>query len=151
MARSYDRDPSCGMCASLDTEPALYSDDLWVIRPIEPPWAIVGWMLMISRRHCSNPAAMDDDEARDLGTSVRHFERTLQRVTGAERIYTAALGEQARHLHIHMVPRYAQMPNNVSGWAVFDLQRAAAAGEAPLVDGAEAARIHAAYADALRR
>jgi diadenosine tetraphosphate (Ap4A) HIT family hydrolase len=149
--RSYDRDSSCGLCASLETATPLYADDLWHIRPIDPPWAIAGWMLLISRRHCPGPAHFDDDEARAFGPALRHFERTLERVTGAQRIYTAALGESQKHLHVHMVPRYARMPKDAVGWGVFDLQRAAAAGEVPLVDAQEAARVHAAYADALRR
>jgi hypothetical protein len=49
-----------------------------------------------------------------------------------------------------MVPRYAEMPRGAAGWSVFDLQRAAAAGEVPVVDAEHAARLHAAYADALR-
>lgn len=70
-------------------------------------------------------------------------------MTGALRIYTAALGELHPHFHAHMVPRTASMPKDARGWSVFDLQRAAAAGEVG-ADPAEVARICAAYAEALR-
>lgn len=143
------RDPACAMCASLEIATPLYADELWHVRPIDPPWAIAGWMLVISQRHCAGIAELDDTEARCFGPALRHFERTLLEVTGAMRIYTAALGESQRHLHCHMVPRYANMPAEASGWAVFDLERAAAAGDVPLVDSDQAAAVHDAYRRAL--
>jgi hypothetical protein len=48
-----------------------------------------------------------------------------------------------------MVPRYAAMPNDAKGWAVFDLQRAAQAGEV-VTDAGEVKRVCEAYAAALR-
>jgi diadenosine tetraphosphate (Ap4A) HIT family hydrolase len=101
-------------------------------------------MLLITRRHVGGPAHFDDAEAAHFGLALRHFERILEEVTGALRIYTAAMGESHAHFHAHMVPRYAVMPNGVKAWAVFDLQRAAAAGEVQ-VDRAEVARISDAY------
>lgn len=149
MTRDLARDPSCALCASLDSEEPLWADELWSVRPVEAPPGVAGWMLLVSRRHCPGPAQLDDDEARSFGVVLRHLEATLLRVTGALRIYTAALGEAQRHLHCHMVPRTAEMPRGASGWAVFDLQRAAREGEV-VVDPSEAARVAAAFAEALR-
>lgn len=106
--------------------------------------------MMISQRHCPGPAHFDDDEARAFGPALRHFESILEKITGAERIYTAALGESNHHLHVHMVPRYADMPKGAVGWGVFDLERAARAGEIEAVPE-QAARIHEAFAEALRQ
>ena len=149
MIRDLMRDRSCGVCASLSTAMPLFVNELWHVRPIDPPWGVAGWMLLVSQRHCPGPAHFDDDEVRSIGPTLRHLEATLERVTGALRIYTAALGESHKHFHCHMVPRYAKMPKDASGWSVFDLQRAAAAGEVT-VDPVDAGRIHAAYAEALR-
>jgi diadenosine tetraphosphate (Ap4A) HIT family hydrolase len=141
--------PACALCRSLDSEPALYADDRWTVRHIEPPWGVAGWMVLIARRHVAGPAYFDDDEARTFGPVLRRCERVLERVTGALRIYTAALGEMEPHFHAHMVPRYPTMPRDAAGFGVFDLQRAARAGEVR-VDPAEVARISRTYADALR-
>ena len=144
-------EPTCGVCQSLSgdrREPALYEDDLWIVRPASPP-GVPGWMMMITRRHVGGPAHFDDREARAFGPALRHFERVLERVTGALRIYTAALGESHPHFHAHMVPRYAAMPRDARAWSVFDLQRAVGAGEVA-VDRGEVERISAAYARALR-
>jgi diadenosine tetraphosphate (Ap4A) HIT family hydrolase len=138
---------SCALCDALRT-PALYEDELWHVRHIEPPWAVAGWMLMIARSHVAGPAHFDDAQAAAFGPALRRFERALEQVSGALRIYTAALGELYPHFHAHMVPRYAQMPKQARGWGVFDLQRAAAAGEIG-ADPAEVERISTAYAAAL--
>jgi diadenosine tetraphosphate (Ap4A) HIT family hydrolase len=63
-------------------------------------------------------------------------------------IYTAAMGESHPHFHAHLVPRYAVMPREAKAWSVFDLQRAAGAGEIS-IDRAEIARVSEAYRRAL--
>ena len=141
----------CALCATLSgpgrVEP-LFEVALWHVRPAPAPPGVPGWMMMISRRHVAGPAHFDDAEARAFGLALRHFERVLERVTGALRVYTVAMGESSPHFHAHMVPRTAAMPKDAKGWGVFDLERAAKAGEIA-VDDAEGKRIAAAYALAL--
>ena len=138
--------PTCGVCQSL-ASPSLYEDDLWCVRHAEPA-GVPGWMLLISKRHVAGLAHFDDREAAAIGPALRHFERVLEQVTGALRIYTAAMGESSPHFHAHMVPRYATMPRDAKAWSVFDLQRAVGAGELA-IDRAEVQRISEAYRQAL--
>jgi diadenosine tetraphosphate (Ap4A) HIT family hydrolase len=136
----------CGVCTSLSGPTAvrpIYEDDLWHVRHADPA-GVPGWMLMISRRHVAGPAHFDDKEAASFGPALRHFERILEEVTGALRIYTAAMGESFPHFHAHMVPRYAKMPNDAKAWSVFDLQRAVMAGEVP-IDQAAVQQVSEAY------
>jgi diadenosine tetraphosphate (Ap4A) HIT family hydrolase len=154
MLRAMSKHPSftasCGVCQSLygDALAApIYEDDLWHVRHAEPA-GVPGWMLLITRRHVGGPAHFDDIEARAFGPALRHFERVLEQITGALRIYTAAMGESHPHFHAHMVPRYAQMPRDAKAWSAFDLQRAVGAGEVS-VDLAEVARVTEAYRRAL--
>lgn len=144
-------DAGCGVCQSLaEAAPgtALYEDDVWHVRHADPP-GVPGWMLLITQRHVGGPAHFDDGEAAAFGPALRHLEQVLERVTGALRIYTAALGESHPHFHAHMVPRYAQMPRDARAWSVFDLQRAVGAGEL-IVDRGEVERVSEAYRRALR-
>ena len=146
---SYE--PTCGVCASLaGPRPAtpLFENELWHVRHIDPPYGVAGWMMLISRRHVGGPAHFDDREAASFGPTLRYLERTLEEVTGALRIYTAAMGESHPHFHCHMVPRYAQTPGDAKAWAIFDLLRAAGAGEVQ-VDQSEVQRISALYERAL--
>src|SRR5438067_1554092 len=142
--------PVCGVCSSLSGPTAvrpLYEDELWHVRHADPA-GVPGWMLMISRRHVAGPAYFDDREAANFGPALRHFERVLEEVTGALRIYTAAMGESFPHFHAHLVPRYASMPNDAKAWAVFDLYRATQQGEVA-IDQEEATRVAEAYQQAL--
>jgi diadenosine tetraphosphate (Ap4A) HIT family hydrolase len=144
----------CRVCAiNAGEQPSpggiIFENGLWLIRHAPPPYSVPGWMMIHAQRHVSGPAYFDDAEAADFGFALRHFERVLEQVTGALRIYTAALGESFPHFHGHMIPKYAQMPFDATAMAVFDLQRRAAAGEIQ-VDDREIARITAAYARALR-
>ena len=144
-------DPACAVCTSLEgpgAVRALFENDLWVVQHMGEPYGVAGWMMLISRRHVGGPAHFNDREAASFGPTLRHLERVLEQVTGALRVYTAALGESYAHLHCHMVPRYAETPNGVKGWALFDLLRATSAGEVT-VDPAEVNRLMDKYAQAL--
>jgi len=127
-------DPGCLICRMHDgSEPVphglLYQDDLWVVRHMPPPYAVAGWMILQTRRHCPEPAQFNDKEAVSFGPVLRLCEAVLLRVTGAARIYTASLGEKVRHVHVHMVPRYDPPSEGAVGWDLFGLERRAAAGE----------------------
>jgi diadenosine tetraphosphate (Ap4A) HIT family hydrolase len=141
---------SCNICKKIKdaSTPAVYENALWHVRPIDPPCAVPGWMLMITRRHVPGVAQFDEREAASFGPTMRHLQKILLEVTGALRIYVAAMGESSPHFHAHLVPRYASMPRDAKGFAVFDLQRAAAAGEVQS-NGNELARVTQAYANAL--
>jgi diadenosine tetraphosphate (Ap4A) HIT family hydrolase len=148
-AMIHPPDVDCGICNKVrSTEAPIFQNELWLVRPITPPCVVPGWMLLLSRRHVPGPAAFDDAEAASFGPTLRHLQRVLLEVTGALRIYNAAMGESSPHFHGHMVPRYATMPLGAKGWAVFDLQRAAQAGELEVPE-AEVARVTEAYRLAL--
>lgn len=144
--------PVCSVCASLDgagRKTPLFENDLWHVRHTGEPCGVAGWMMLISRRHVPGPAHFNDREAGNFGPALRHFQRVLEQTTGALRIYTAAMGESSPHFHAHMVPRYAAMPKDAKAWAVFDLDRAARAGEITPAEPAEVARVSEAYRQAL--
>lgn len=142
----------CGPCGSVAGESArdelVFENELWHVRHGGAPYGVPGWMMLLTRRHVAGPAQFDDAEAASFGPTLRHLQRVLIEVTGALRIYTAAMGESHPHFHAHMVPRYPSMPKDAKAWGVFDLQRAAGAGEIA-VDRAEVERLTRAYRDAL--
>ena len=122
----------CGVCESLvgaSKRAPIWQDDLWHVRHADAPYGAAGWLMLISKRHVAGPAHFDDAEAASFGPTLRRVSKTLEEVTGALRIYVAAMGESHPHFHMHLVPRRAQMPNDAKAWSVFDLQRAAQAGE----------------------
>jgi len=148
---AFDADPGCGVCGKLraGSSTALFENDLWHVRAADAPIGVPGWTMLITRRHVPGPAQFNGREASSFGPTLCHLQRLLLEVTGALRIYTAAMGESSPHFHAHLVPRYQTMPKDAKAWSVFDLQRAAAAGEID-IDPVESARVAAAYGEALR-
>ncbi len=143
----------CGMCRSVHGEsrnPAeiVFENELWHVRHLGAPYGVPGWMMLVTKSHTAGPWAFDDAQVASLGPTVRHLTKVLTEVTGALRIYTAWMGESWPHFHAHLVPRYAEMPKDAKAWGVFDLQRAAGAGEIA-VDEAEVKRLTAAFKAAL--
>jgi diadenosine tetraphosphate (Ap4A) HIT family hydrolase len=126
----------------------LWQDDNWLVRHSRAPYGVAGWMMLYARQHVAGPAHFDDALAASFGPTLRLLENALEQVTGALRIYTAAMSESAPHFHAHMVPRYASMPGDAAVWGVFDLARRAAAAEIS-VNEAEVDRICADYSSVL--
>lgn len=139
--------PACPLCARQATEPPLWADAHFELRHLEAPHGLAGWMLLVTRRHVASLAELDDAEAAALGPLLRRAHQAVLAATGAARVYVAALGEAVPHVHVHLVPRRA---DDVRGFALFDAQRAALAGERT-VDAAEVARLGAAISAALAR
>jgi diadenosine tetraphosphate (Ap4A) HIT family hydrolase len=137
---------SCGVCRMNAAGRELFADELWVVQRLQRGIGVPGWVMVCARRHVPGIAHFNDAEAADVGPALRHFARTLEEASGALRIYTAALGESSPHFHAHLIPRYAKMPKDASGWSVFDLYRATEQGEVS-IDPAEADRV----ADVYRR
>ncbi len=104
----------CHICQSLEapesgpTRP-IWEDDLWLVRHTGKPYALPGWTTLYSKRHVAGVAHFNDEEAATFGPTLRRLELALEEVTGALRIYTAAMGESAPHFHAHMVPKLAKM------------------------------------------
>jgi histidine triad (HIT) family protein len=64
-------------------------------------------------------AALTDDEAADVGAWVARLSRALQGL-GATRVYTMTLGHAVDHLHVHLVPRWPETPEDVTWQHVDD-------------------------------
>jgi len=126
----------------------VFENALWMVFAA-PRNGVAGWMMLHARRHVPGPAHFSDVEAASFGPTLRHLELALEGITGALRVYTAAMGESFPHFHCHMVPRYRDMPNEASGWSVFDLPRLAAEGAIP-VDPIESLRVADAFKERLR-
>lgn len=106
----------------------IYRGPLWILRHHPDPAPLVGWFLLDARRHLGGPVDFNADEAADWGGSVQQACRLVKHLTGCDRVYVIAFGEGARHLHLHLVPRYVE-DQATEAWAVADLYRAVILGE----------------------
>lgn len=131
-------------------ELVAWEDSLWILRHHMLPAPLVGWFMLISRRHLGGPADLSDMEAMFLGPRLREVSQAIKAVTGAPKVYAIAFGEGAPHLHVHLVPRYADRPDT-GAWKLADAYRAVERGEIPAADPAEVSACVRDLANRLRR
>jgi diadenosine tetraphosphate (Ap4A) HIT family hydrolase len=83
--------------------------------------ALEGWLVLILRRHLTAVADLSDGEAAELGPLVRDVSRALHAVVGCAKTYVMQFAESAEHphVHVHVVPRAADLPAGFRGPGVF--------------------------------
>ena len=102
--------------------------ELWLLRHHPDPAPLAGWLLLDSLRLCGGPLEFEPPEAQSWGGAVRDASRLVQQITGCDRVYAIAFGEGAPHLHLHLIPRFADDPAT-SAWSVADHYRAVQRGQ----------------------
>ena len=126
---------TCGVCKQ-HSDPqarqryAISHGPLWILRHHPDPAPLPGWLLLDARRHLGGPVDFTDEEARGWGPAVQQASQLVQQLTGCDRVYAIAFGEGARHLHLHLIPRFGSEPAT-EAWKVADLYRAMAGGTRP--------------------
>jgi diadenosine tetraphosphate (Ap4A) HIT family hydrolase len=116
----------------------IYEDEGWVVDHSISPVALRGWLIVKPRRHVENLGELTDAEAAHSGPILRSAAAAVQNALAAERVYVCSFGEEWRHVHIHVVPRYPEMEplswellgemwSGSSKWACTDEEAAAAA------------------------
>jgi diadenosine tetraphosphate (Ap4A) HIT family hydrolase len=74
-----------------------------------------GYTIVIWRgRHVAEPTELTDDEAVAFWRELLHVGRGLERVLEPVKLNYDLLGNSLPHLHVHVVPRYADDPR--PGW-----------------------------------
>lgn len=93
---------------------------LWDCIYRTPHWDVVhsydtslpGWLVLVARRHMAAVAEMSEAEATELGVLIRRVSVAVHAATGCVKTYVMQFAESAEHphVHVHIVPRMADMP-----------------------------------------
>ena len=113
-------------------EVEIWRNRHWLLRHHPHPSPLLGWCLLDARRHLAGAIDFLGDEADEWGTVVQHASKLVKTVSGCDRVYLIAFGEGARHLHLHLIPRF-QEDQRSAAWSVADLYRDVEAGRQRLV------------------
>ncbi len=83
--------------------------------------ALPGWLVLVARRHIVSLDELTDPEAVELGRLIRKTSLALKEVTGCLKTYVIQFAECAQHphVHFHVVPRMADLPEDRRGTHVF--------------------------------
>ncbi len=117
----------CAIC-SLHADPdrlsqvEIWRNSLWLLRHHPDPSPLLGWCLLDARRHLAGPIDFENKEAHEWGKVVQQASKLIQQITRCDRVYAIAFGEGARHLHLHLIPRFQSDPRTAA-WSVANLYR----------------------------
>ncbi|MBI3857302.1 MAG: HIT family protein [Planctomycetes bacterium] len=81
---------------------------------VRPRQVTLGSSVLISRRHVESFAALSPEEVLSFGAAVREIEGRLKEAFVFDKINYLMLMMVDRHLHFHVIPRYAQ-PRTLAG------------------------------------
>ena len=116
---------SCRENAQLDGLPPrarISVDESWrVVHAFDV--ALPGWLVLVPRRHVTALAQLTDAEAAALGVWQVRLSRALHQVTGCVKTYVMQFAEAPGfgHVHVHVVPRAADLAAEARGPRVFAL------------------------------
>lgn len=83
--------------------------------------ALRGWLVVLPIRHVTSFTELSPQAADELGGLVRRCSLALESVTGCAKTYLMQFSEAEgfHHLHLHLVPRMSDQPENARGPKVF--------------------------------
>jgi diadenosine tetraphosphate (Ap4A) HIT family hydrolase len=82
-----------------------------------------GWLVVLPRRHVVAIADLDRREVDELGPLLWGVSAALRSVIGCQKTYVLQLAESEgfNHVHFHVVPRGADLPDAYRGPGIFGL------------------------------
>jgi diadenosine tetraphosphate (Ap4A) HIT family hydrolase len=106
--------------ATLPSRERVFDNGLWRVAHALTA-ALPGWMVVLPRRHVVSMAQLSAEEATAVGPVLAGLSRVLERTLGARKAYVAFFAEAPgfEHLHLHVIPRGADLPDDRRGPRVF--------------------------------
>ncbi|MGI8535292.1 MAG: HIT family protein [Mycobacteriales bacterium] len=127
----------------------VYDDGAWrVVHAISS--TLPGWLVVLPKRHVTALTELTPVESAALGPLLQRLSQALAAVTGCVKTYVALFAEAEgfEHLHIHVVPRGRDLPDDRRGPRVFGYL---AEEESAWLPGPERDRLAASVSAALSR
>ena len=121
-------EPRCLACASNEgvqrISPArpVLEGSYWLIEHAYPV-GLLGWMVIVLRRHAAALHELTPEELRELGELQAALIPRLREATACEKEYLACFAEGPgfKHVHVHVVPVPADLPGSLRGSRVMSL------------------------------
>lgn len=134
-------DNSCYSCEALRGErhisprQRIFEGEWWVVEHAWPT-SVVGWVVLVLRRHVGALHELAADEFTEMGTLLARVVQALHAETGCAKEYLAcfAEAEHFQHVHIHVVPRATGLPQELQGPRIFTLLDPADGSQAALAE-----------------
>jgi diadenosine tetraphosphate (Ap4A) HIT family hydrolase len=130
---------SCFICSkhkgTIETSGVMiYEDEYVYVGHIDKGGkpAYLGHIMIDLKRHAPSLGDMTVEEAQAFGVIMARVSKALKETENAEHIYAVVSGNSVPHLHMHLIPRYPNTPEEHWGpFEVYDWK------EAPLGSASE--------------
>jgi len=83
----------------------IYEDQYWLVCHFPSQQAILGQIVVESKRHFLDFSEMTFEEAQSYGVLMKRLYSALKQLSDFERIYSLILLEGVPHFHVHLFPR----------------------------------------------
>jgi diadenosine tetraphosphate (Ap4A) HIT family hydrolase len=83
---------------------------------------IPGWLVVVARRHIEAIDELTRDEALELGVLLQQVSLALKQVIKCTKTYVVQFAEAEghHHVHFHVIPRMANLPEERRGTKIFE-------------------------------
>lgn len=83
--------------------------------------SLLGWLVLVARPHIASLDEMSEPQALELGRLLRVVSSALRAETGCIKTYVVQFAEAAghQHVHVHVIPRMADQPDEFKGPFIF--------------------------------
>ena len=131
----------CFTCKSISGErrispgPTIYETTHWLVEHAYP-CGMVGWLVLVLKRHAAALHELTDAEFEELGPLQGKVARVLARALDCGKEYAICFAEAEgfNHVHIHMVPRPHDLPDELRGPRIFAMLKVGEEGAVPRED-----------------
>jgi hypothetical protein len=113
-ARHGEGGVDCFQCGPAENE--VWSNENWVLRPLDRPSGLPVVVLLEPKRHVDFPD-LDDELAAELGPLLLKVYRAVAQVPGVGNVHIGRWGEGSEHCHIWFMARPARMNQLRSSFA----------------------------------
>jgi diadenosine tetraphosphate (Ap4A) HIT family hydrolase len=122
---SKGRAEGCLECSVIARErtPAgglIHETARFVVHSLVAPSPLRGWLVLAPKRHARWWWELDDAELAEIGPLAARVFRAQRTALGAEHGYAFAIGDVLHHMHLHLIPRFADTPVARRGRGAFD-------------------------------
>ena len=101
----------------------VYKGKHWIVEHAYP-CGMVGWLVMLPKRHVESLHELRDAENREFGIVFPKVIKALHKETKCEKeyIFQIAKAEGFKHVHFHIVSRPKKLPKKYEGSNIFKLK-----------------------------
>lgn len=100
----------------------IYEGEHWVIEHAYPS-GLIGWLVIVLRRHAEALHELNDDELNELGILQKRTVKLLHSVLKCEKEYIMCFAETPgfKHIHFHVVPKPKDLSPESIGTNIFTM------------------------------